>query len=227
MIDNGWLAPFLVGFFGSTHCLTMCGGIAAGLGSATSSKRSRLPYLLLFQFGRVASYAVAGFLIGAFAWSVAAISAMPAWLPRLLVGVFMILCGVWLAVRRGPMQWLGHWGASLWARLGPLAQKLLPADRWWKASVLGVLWGWLPCGLVYSMLTGAAGKVNPIDGAVWMAMFGLGTMPAMTAMAWGGSWLESLRGSAALRWIAAAAVVAMGVWTIVYSGVLPSPGHHH
>lgn len=226
MIDLWWLAPLLAGFFGSSHCLSMCGGIASSLGGLTAQGGRTAP-LLLFQLGRIGSYSIAGALVAGMGWSLAEITSAPPWLPRFLIGVFLVICGVWLALRVGPLTWLGRWGHRLWVRMAPLAKTLLPLDRGWKALALGGLWGWLPCGLVYSMLPAAAATADAVDGGLWMALFGLGTAPAMFALGWGGQGLMALKNHRWLRCLVGLVFVAVGVWSMLTSGLVAGDAHRH
>jgi sulfite exporter TauE/SafE len=195
---------FLVGFFGSVHCIGMCGGIvtafssaaprgrpvpvavvASGLdGSGMASALDGVTHVLAYNVGRISSYATAGALAGGLAGGARALSGITAvqaggyWLANLmLIAIGLYLMDAWHGLAR-----LESLGQGLWRRLRPLTKSLLPLDSLPKMLVLGGLWGWLPCGMVYSMLltamlTGSAGS-----GATVMLVFGLGTLPTLLAL---------------------------------------------
>jgi sulfite exporter TauE/SafE len=76
-------------------------------------------------------------------------------------------------------------GKRLWKILSPISKKLIPIDTVKKSLLLGMLWGWLPCGLVYSTLTWSLASGNAVNGALIMTFFGLGTLPALLTISFG------------------------------------------
>ena len=183
MIDPSsinYTAAFMLGLMGSPHCLGMCGAISA-LSAASSSTKS--PALILgFQLGRISSYALIGAVGGGVAAWLGAEFMIVGKMLRLLASVLLILVAVALAGwwRGGGVIERG--GAKLWRHIQPLTIKLLPADRLPKALALGVLWGFLPCGLIYSSLAWASTSGSAPQAAALMFFFGLGTLPAMLAV---------------------------------------------
>lgn len=183
MIDPSninYTAAFMLGLMGSPHCLGMCGAISA-LSAASSAGRS--PILMLgFQFGRISSYALIGAIGGGIAAWLGAEFMVVGKALRLLASVLLIMVAVALAGwwRGGGLIERG--GAKIWRRIQPLTVKLLPADRLPKALALGVLWGFLPCGLIYSSLAWASTSGSASQAAALMFFFGLGTLPAMLAV---------------------------------------------
>jgi sulfite exporter TauE/SafE len=178
------LAAFLAGLAGSVHCLAMCGGISGALGVRARGQGAGPLNVALqcatHQLGRLTSYALAGAMIGSAAGFVPAllhndelILAMRALAGLVLVGAAIGVLSTWR-----PLAQLERMGATCWRHLAPLSRSL-PANRPAGQFLLGMLWGWLPCGMVYSMLmvaalSGAAGR-----GAATMLCFGLGTVPAV------------------------------------------------
>jgi sulfite exporter TauE/SafE len=207
-LEAGLLAALLGGFIGSVHCFGMCGGIAGALGMAGGGKAS---FAVAYSAGRIASYMVAGAIAGAIGAGLAGAAGLGPWL-RLLMGIVLVLLGLQVALNLKLLAPLEAAGANLWRRLAPLARRLVPPRHAGQALALGALWGWLPCGLVYGMLAAAAASGTALNGALFMAVFGLGTAPAMVGLAWasgrGGSWLTAGR-RRALGWL----LVLFGAWT--------------
>lgn len=178
------LTAFLVGLLGGVHCVGMCGGIVATLtmGLAPEHRRgigSLLPYQLAYNLGRLGGYALAGAVIGAVG-AILLQSVALHWAQRalyLLSAAFMIALGLYLGGWWRGLIWVERAGGLLWRRLEPWGRKLLPVRHWWQAFAVGLVWAWLPCGLVYSVLILALGAGGPLQGAAMMLAFGLGTLP--------------------------------------------------
>jgi uncharacterized protein len=221
-MEAGLLAALLGGFIGSVHCLGMCGGIAGALGMAGAGKAS---FAVAYSAGRIASYMVAGAIAGAIGAGLAGAAGLGPWL-RLLMGIVLVLLGLQVALNLKLLAPLEAAGANLWRRLAPLARRLVPPRHAGQALALGALWGWLPCGLVYGMLAAAAASGTALNGALFMAVFGLGTAPAMVGLAWasgrGGSWLTAGR-RRALGWL----LVLFGAWTAATPLMRMAGMHEH
>jgi sulfite exporter TauE/SafE len=231
------VAMFVIGLLGSGHCVGMCGGIATGLGFAAQGKRS-LPLIAGYNLGRVASYAAAGLLVASLGyWGSAYLALGP--VLRILAGIILVFMGFYLAGWWSLLRYLEKAGSNLWRVIQPLGKKLMPVTSFGHALALGAVWGWLPCGLVYTALAYAATATNPVGGAAMMMAFGLGTAPAMVA---GSAFSDSLRRfmqNARVRNLLAVMMIAFGVWTLVGSinhirplwGDQPvdaqGSGHHH
>jgi len=179
------VGAFAFGLIASGHCLLMCGGIAGALGAVTTRRTDAgTPWLLLsgYQLGRITSYAVAGVLIGSIGAGIVqfvdqeSVRIALRWLTAL---VFAALALNLLRSGRGFDFALGH---SIWARLAPFARRFVPVRTLPRAFALGALWGWMPCGLVYSVLIVAALGANPLQSGAIMFAFGLGTVPAVLAV---------------------------------------------
>jgi len=205
----------VTGFLSGVHCLGMCGGIVgafSGLGAAAPvSVQPRRASLwreaarqLAFNSGRVASYTIAGAAAGALGGAGAAMTGALSWQVALyvLANVMLILVGLYLA---GASAWVARvevLGAPLWRRLQPLAARLLPARSLPQSVAAGLVWGWIPCGLVYAALAVAVLAGSAERGALAMAAFGLGTLPNLLAA---GLAAARLRGFAARRGVRIAA----------------------
>ena len=183
MPDSGFLAVFLIGLLGGVHCAGMCGGIVSALSlqSPIAATRSGSPWLihLAYNLGRIASYSIAGGAMGA----VGSLGLLlDRWLPAqialyIAANLMMVALGLYLTGLTRALAFIERTGQFLWRRVQPVTKRFLPVRGAAQAFPLGMLWGWLPCGLVYSVLTmtllsGSAGR-----GAAIMLAFGLGTLP--------------------------------------------------
>jgi len=182
-------SAFLAGLLGSGHCAVMCGGIAVaftGLPGVEDTRQVRLRALRM-QIGRVASYTLAGVIMASIGLGLATL-ADPEPVTRFFrvaLGGVLILAGLQLMRGPGKMDWLAGPGRRVWQRLQPLTRHFLPVNTPWRAYGLGALWGWLPCGLVYTLLLAAWFSASPLHGGALMLAFGLGTLPALMAISLG------------------------------------------
>jgi uncharacterized protein len=197
------LPIFMVGLAGSVHCIGMCGGIvsalsaasgpaprprpviaivpAAGVGAGAAAQLSRV---LAYNSGRIASYMTAGALAGGLAGGAASLVKIATlqlagyWLANLmLVALGLYLMDAWRGLAK-----LEAAGQVVWRRVQPLVKPLLPMDSALKALALGGLWGWVPCGMVYSVLLTAMLSGSATSGAAIMLAFGLGTLPTLIGL---------------------------------------------
>ena len=212
-------AAWVLGLLGAGHCFAMCGGIVAALSFAapeptgiTSSKRGfQLGLNLGYNFGRILSYTV----IGAIAAAAAAAIPPTGWpVARTIAGLLLLAMGLYLAGWWRGLLWLERGGQLLWRRLKPLGDRFLPLDSPAKAVAVGMVWGWLPCGLVYAALGYAAVQTQAVTGAVVMLAFGLGTLPALLVGGVFASRLKSWLANPRVRLLLALAYLAFGAWTL-------------
>ncbi len=181
MLETGYLAAFLVGLLGGVHCVGMCGGIVGVLGMGS---RPGIGVLLGYNLGRIASYTLAGALLG----GVAALAASLADIRQaqqvlqIIAGLFMLAMGLYLGGWWFGLLKLERAGGLIWRHIQPTAQRLLPVRGAGQALLLGAVWGWLPCGLVYSVLIWSVSSGGAIEGGLLMLAFGLGTLPNLFAM---------------------------------------------
>ena len=184
MLDFSLLAAFLVGLLGGGHCAGMCGGIVGAVSMTLPGDRPRIPFLLSYNFGRVSSYVLAGLIAGALGSSSLFLQQVLPMEKMLyaLANLMLILLGLYLAGIWRVLAMLEMLGSKLWQRIQPLSSSLLPVRSARQSFMLGMLWGWLPCGLVYSVLVAALASASPLQGGMLMAAFGLGTLPALLAM---------------------------------------------
>ncbi len=214
------LAALLAGLFGSTHCFGMCGGIAAALGSGNPAIQRGpvrgLGYQLLFSGGRILSYAIAGAIAGGLSFWLGALIDVPAWsgVLRVATGLVMVAIGLQLAVNWRGLRHIEALGGRFWRRLSPLVGRLLPVRSAPAALGVGMLWGWLPCGLVYTMLLAAVVSGSAAKGGALMLAFGAGTLPAMVTIGASAGGLTQLIGRHSLRRGAGVLLLAFGAWTM-------------
>jgi sulfite exporter TauE/SafE len=225
------LTVFLAGLFGSTHCVAMCGGIATALSTAPPGA-SRRWQVLLYHAGRIGSYGLIGALVGMLGLAGGFSMEAQRWgaVLRLITALFIVLIGLNLALGSNARpSWLRapeRAGAWLWRRIAPLARAASSSRSRLRAVQLGMLWGWLPCGLVYSTLIASAASGNPLRGGEIMVAFGLGTLPAMLGVSFAAVHLPR-RDSAVAR-VLGAVIVACGLWTAALPlGDLTGTSHHH
>jgi sulfite exporter TauE/SafE len=209
-------AAFLAGLLGSAHCIGMCGGISGlfAVNASVASLRDNLVFALTYNLGRVISYAVLGIIVGTFGSVVVKASPGIASGVRILSGVVIVLVGLKVAFDLRTLLAIERMGASLWSRIAPLAKGLIPVTNLPRAFGLGLVWGWLPCGLVYSVLLIAATSADSRDGAMIMLVFGLGTMPAMIMTGLGAARLAQVMRRKSARVGLGLLIVTLGLLTI-------------
>ncbi len=216
MPELSLLAIFLTGLMGGGHCVGMCGGIVTAM-SFQGTQKQPFTYHLAYSAGRIASYSLAGALVGLLG-SAAFLSDT---LYPLQTGLFilaqgvLILLGLYLAGLNSAVLWLERAGGGLWRRLQPRLGRLLPIRNHGQALVAGSLWGWLPCGLVYSVLVSALAAGSAGQGALLLLVFGLGTLPNLLLMGWAADSLRGLLRQPWLRRSAGGIVVALGIWGLL------------
>lgn len=221
-----FLAAMVAGLVGSGHCLAMCGGMA-GLLSAKRHHEKPVRQTLAYNFGRIASYGIAGLLAGTLGRGVgmAADFNIAAGQLRIISGAIIVLAGIYLLTGKRIFAPLEKIGERFWARISPLAVKTLNRQGGLSVIMLGMLWGWLPCGLTWSMLAAAAATADPFTGLGLMTAFGLGTLPAMLAAGLAGFKLRGWLNKASIKRGAAVFMIAAGVWTAAFPIIGSHAGH--
>lgn len=211
-------SAFIIGLLGSAHCVGMCGGIMNALSFALPPEkqgfRRALPILLFYNLGRIFSYCLAGAFLGAIGWWLFSTGKLAGPALRLFAGFMMIAMGLYLGGWWRGLVHLEKMGGYLWRYLQPWGNRLMPVSKPWQALLLGALWGWLPCGLVYSTLTLSISAANWQYSSLVMLSFGLGTMPVMLLTGAFAHQVKDWIQKRSVRNIAALLVIGFGVWTI-------------
>src|SRR5215510_13539183 len=210
-------AALLLGFAASGHCLAMCGGISAALGVATAKRadgRPRTSLLVAYQVGRMLSYAVAGGLVGG------ALGFVVGWLDLDAVRTSLRLLSA-VALAAAALVAFGAWrdpgariGRLVWPRLAPLGRRLLPVTSVPRALGFGMVWGWMPCGFAYTVIVIAALEHDALRSAATMLAFGIGTAPAMIAVAFGARSASGFAAGSVGRKVAGAVLIGSAALTL-------------
>lgn len=213
-----FVSAFLVGLVGGVHCIGMCGGIVStlslGLPPETRNNiTAMIPYQLSYNLGRILSYVLAGAIMGGLG------TLLVQWMPlqtaqRSLLafaGIFMILLGLyiggwWLLLNRVELA-----GKKLWKLIEPYGRKLIPIRTPSQAFKVGMIWGWVPCGLVYTMLINAVSTGSMAKGAGVMLFFALGTLPNLLIMGLLAGAAARLVHSKTTRQIAGLTIIGFGL----------------
>jgi sulfite exporter TauE/SafE len=224
-------AAFVAGFLGSAHCLGMCAGISGlfAVNANIATLRQQVPMAIAYNLGRVLTYMLLGVIVASFGGVLVESKPMLAKPILLITGVLIILIGLQVAFNWRLLSPIERMGGILWQKISPMAKHLVPVTSLPRALGLGLLWGWLPCGLVYSVLLIAATSTTPAGGAATMFAFGIGTMPAMVMTGVGAAKLAAMTRKRSTRLGLGLLIVVLGMLTILmplatsFSG---GPQHH-
>ena len=191
-IEVSYIAAFLVGLLGGVHCIGMCGGIVGALclgleqdQTAQQGFKRSFPFLLSYNAGRITSYTLAGVLMGGIGWLGSHLFTLYSLQQTLeiIAATFMLALGLYIAGWWKGLARVERWGGKvIWKRLEPFGRRFMPVKTYNHAFVLGSVWGWLPCGLVYSVIIWTISTQSPLEGGLLMLSFGLGTLPNLLLM---------------------------------------------
>jgi sulfite exporter TauE/SafE len=223
-----WLVlggALLSGLLGGAHCAAMCGGIATSL-----SLQQRGGWWMALQpnLGRIAGYMLAGAIVGGIGHGLLDLARMPALgiALRATVGLVLVIAALRLLDRRGRLHFLGTPGGRLWQWLRPLQRRFLPADNAGKRVALGLLWGWMPCGLSTTLLAAAWLQASALHGGMTMAAFGLGTLPVMLPLTWAGARFGQRLQRGGWRTAMGVCVMLAGLLTLAAPWLMHAPAAH-
>lgn len=226
-MDSILITALMVGFLGGVHCLGMCGGVVGALTFSLESKAQAswwrmLPFQLAYNIGRISSYVIIGALFGFLGSSLSSIATfLPAQqLLQVIAGLFMISLGLYLGGWWFGLVAIEKVGSSVWQRLSPYAAKFTPVKYIHQAWLYGLVWGWLPCGLVYSMLIMALSAGSALQGGLVMLAFGLGTLPNLLLMGVFAFYFTKISRNLWVRRFAGVSVMAMGFWQLYLAVVV-------
>jgi len=216
------LTAFLVGLLGSGHCFGMCGGIAAGLGSLPLSDNTheatkpRAGSAILFNFGRILSYAGLGLISAWIMVNAGQVISVPHWgmMLRLLTALMILLIGLQYLLNWQTLAWIERAGAKVWKLILPVAVRASSLPGGTGRLLLGSCWGLIPCGLVYSVLLTASAAGSAISGASVMLAFGIGTLPSMLGMSMAAPALAAMLSDKWTRKLMGAALILLAVLSV-------------
>jgi len=224
-----WLVvggALLSGLLGGAHCAAMCGGIAT---SMSVQQRGGWWVALQPNLGRVLGYVLAGAFVGGLGHGLLDMARMPALgiALRTTVGAVLVIAALRLLDRSGRFRFLHAAGTGpTWRWLRPLQRRCLPANTPGKRIALGMLWGWMPCGLSTTLLAAAWLQANAAHGAITMFAFGLGTLPVMLPLTWAGARLGQRLQRGMWRMAAGTLVLAAGLLTLSAPWLMQVPVLH-
>lgn len=206
-------AALLAGFFGSTHCIGMCGAIVVLFEQQQSAGMHRWLRRILYNVGRLGFYVLLGAIAGgASAVIIATAGARTTLLVlRLVAGILVIAVGLNLLFNWNFTRFLEQAGARIWKRLAPLARHVLPVETPARALSAGFLWGALPCGLVYSAVAMAATSGSVVNGSLIMLFFWTGTLPALMVAGATAARLQHWKSKPAFRRVAGSIMIIIGL----------------
>ncbi len=223
-------SAFLLGFFSTLHCVGMCGGIIGALSLSLpveirNNKARLFSFVLSYNVGRIISYCIAGLVAGAVGTSVLQSAGFDQGHTVLkYIGVsMMVAIGLYLTGWLPQLASVEKIGIPVWKRLEPLGRKLVPVVSLPRALAYGLVWGWLPCGLVYFVLIWALTAGDAVSGALTMLAFGLGTLPTLIAAGFMTSWITRFAHSARARQVVGLLIIAMAIGSLF----IPMAHHHH
>jgi sulfite exporter TauE/SafE len=224
------ITAFSLGFLGSPHCAGMCGGIVgvlhSGVDDQVSGKKQQVLYSLAFNGGRLLSYSLAGMIAATLGSSLVRLIGMESshTAMQMISGAFMLALGFSIAGWWSGLSRIESVGFKFWRLLQPITSKFIPVRNKTQALLLGTLWGWLPCGLVYTALLLVLASGDAVQGGLTMLAFGLGTLPMLALLGLSAGKINQWRANPMLRSVMGSVIILFGIVTFV--GLL-GPGTTH
>ncbi len=202
------------------------GALSISLPAAERERPTRLlGFILAYNAGRIMVYLLLGLAVGfsgqLLGWGVG--SDLWRQVAGGIAAITMILIGLYTTDWFPVLRQMDRTGGWLWQRLEPLGRRLLPIESIGGAFVAGLVWGWLPCGLVYYALFLTLPLNSALNSGIFMVIFGLGTLPAMLVTGLFAGWMVRLGKIASLRQIAGMVIVLLGVMTLIFGNDLTLP----
>jgi sulfite exporter TauE/SafE len=232
-MNEVFITSLIIGFAGGVHCLGMCGAVVGILSNnlpenVKNNPKKVIKYQLTYNIGRIFSYATMGLIFASFASILSSQVGMSKFemIMRIFSSVMMILIGFFIAgFGNKTINKIEKLGQGLWSKLQPLSQKYIPVKNFKSAFLFGFLWGGIPCGLVYSALVLTL-SATPIDGFLIMLFFGIGTLPALLAIAGFGFGLARFLRKNVVQKASGIIVIILGIWSLAMP-IMHSMGNHN
>jgi sulfite exporter TauE/SafE len=219
LAHSQYFVAFLTGLLGGVHCFGMCGGIVGALTLNIQKDKQQTSLIAInlgYNIGRISGYIVAGAIVGFLGSTLVDLTGIQSaqQILAVIAAVFMIalglyLAGIWSGLSK--IEFIGQW---LWNFIQPLTRRFIPVQNFQQAVPLGFLWGWLPCGLVYTALIWTLSSGGAIEGGLIMLAFGLGTLPNLLAMGVIATRLAKWVRNPTVKLIAGLLVVLLGILTL-------------
>ncbi|MCW8108395.1 sulfite exporter TauE/SafE family protein [Alteromonas ponticola] len=217
MSELSLTSAFLIGLAGGVHCLGMCGGIVGAFKMLTPASGNMAWYSLSYNIGRISSYTLAGIIAGAMSSLSIAVLPVSKQILFILSACMLIAMACYLGQWWNGLLAIEKVGSRIWKVVQPWSKRFLPFKTPLHALPYGFIWGWLPCGLVYSTLTWALASGSAVTGGAIMLFFGLGTLPTMFAAAIGIDWLMKAFRHPLLKQIIAVSLATFGVFQLFHA----------
>lgn len=216
MSDISYFTLFLIGFLGGGHCMGMCGGLSTAFALQLPPHIPRLGLIFLMNAGRISSYVLIGILLGALGQLGISLDQTHTLQKVLFImaHLLLLMLGLYLAGIFDGARHIESVGKPIWRWLNPFLNRLLPIRRVSACFGVGLLWGWLPCGMVYSASLYALGSGSAIKGGLLMLAFALGTLPNLLAMGYFAVQLKSILQNQTVRLIAGLLICLWALWQL-------------
>lgn len=242
-------AVFLTGLLGGVHCAGMCGGIVSALGMmhqkgvgslrgipvssgesamAVSARSAVVPSAIvpvsLYNLGRISTYTLLGTVagaVGSMAWMMDSILPIQQ-TAYLISNLLLVLMGLYVIGIKRLASIVEKAGAGLWQHISPLATRTLTRSGAGNSIVAGGLWGLVPCGMVYAVLSAALVSGSAVKGAMLMLVFGLGTLPNLMLLGLSGQWLARASRNRIIRVFAGLLIIGFGLMGLMHLSMMAS-----
>ncbi len=213
-----YLVTFNIGLFSAMHCVGMCGGIIGAMMYAVPDELKRRKLVLysmnvVSNLGRISSYTIAGLLLSFLGINLLDFNQLEYGhlVIQVVFAFILILIGMNIAGWFPQLKKIEYIGQRFWRFIQPVGKKILPVDSILKAYLAGMLWGWVPCGLVYSVLLLSLASNNVLEGTLIMLSFGLGTLLPLVATGIFMDYLKQLRQNRVARQMAGCLIIVTGL----------------
>lgn len=216
MPDITLIMVLMTGLLGGVHCAGMCGGLSSAFIMQLPPDISRFRLIVLLNIGRLASYTLLGLILGSVGQIGVGFDPSGTLAKILFVSsqILLLFMGLYLSGISALLRHVENLGKPIWQRLSPLMGRLLPIRSAKACLAVGALWGWLPCGLVYSMSTYALSSAHAVNGALLMLVFGLGTLPNLLMMGFFAATFTAFIHQRWVRLLAGLTICAWALWQL-------------